>query len=117
MACSCLGRAHVVNATSAPAEVELWLGREYLTSTVEARSQLLSITPELDTAKPWNSRWTPLDSSVHMDSSVAGLRLTVLLAPSAGLQVGQIATDCAGGILGVVLPDSLNVRGRVTASI
>jgi hypothetical protein len=117
VACSCLGSAHLVNATSAPAEVELWLGSSYRSGSIGVRNELLGITPQLDTARPWNSQWIPLDSSVQIDSSVAGLRLRLVLAPSSGLRVGQIAADCAGGILGVVLPDSVNVRGRVTASI
>ena len=117
MACSCLGRSYVVNATSAPIEVELWLGRSFLASAGGAYRELLAITPQLDTAKPWQSAWAPLDSSVRIDSLAAGLRLTLVLAPSAGLQVGQVAADCAGGVLGFVLPDSMNVRAPARAHV
>jgi hypothetical protein len=106
-----------VNATSSPVELELWLGRSFVAEADDSSKHVLAIASQVDTAKPWTAKWAPLDSAVRIDSLESGRRLTLALAPHAALQVGQVAADCAGGVLGFVLPDSVNVRAPARAHV
>jgi hypothetical protein len=70
--------------------------------------------PTADRRQLKRGKWTPLDTTTFKYDSTGPqvtLRITLTLQPQSSLRIGDVATNCAGGILGERTPWQMEIVG------
>lgn len=119
LACSCMSDLVVANRSDQPVTVILKPERG---DSTDANCRCpdgfvhegFGTTPTADTRQLKRTKWTPLDSTAFKYDSTGPqvtLTITLTLQPQAALRIGDVATNCAGGIIGERTPWQMEIVG------